>query len=220
MGVVMNDFKQRQGQALFLQAGYGDIAYFMYQKFGFKSIEDKSSYMDWYASSEKDFLYSFFTGDTRVTPLAWKHWLAIQPLLQSDDNCLVRIAALKHIGRRTTEGPFLNLLKEEFAIQTKGEKPRAFVLELASGAVAGLAMWSHHPFWPDTCVLDVYCHKDYWNHAKTMTDHLEFPENNRVVVYADVNCGAKHEVLESCGFRQRGSYKHSGAETSIVVFEK
>jgi hypothetical protein len=56
MRIVMDDFKEHNGQALFLQAGYGEIAYHMYKKFGFESIESESGYMHWYTNSETAFL--------------------------------------------------------------------------------------------------------------------------------------------------------------------
>lgn len=201
MHVVMNDFQKRQGQALFLQAGYGEVAYHMYRNFGFESIEPESGYMHWHASGEKDFLANFFADtQTNVAPLEWRHWLTIQPLLQADDECITRVVALKHVGRRTTEGTFLTLLKNEFTNRAKGEKPRAYVLELSSGAVVGFAMWSWHPLWPDTCLLDIYCHPTYWDKAAELLGVLELPKADRYLAYAD--CTAKKNVLLEHGFTE------------------
>ncbi len=225
MRVVMKDFKQRRGQALFLQAGYGEIAYHMYKKFGFESIEPESGYMHWYAKSEASFLKNFFAdGEVKVQPLEWWHWLKIQPLLQGDDDCITRIVVLKHIGRRTTEGPFLTLLQNEFANRTKGEKPRVLVLE-TSTAVVAFAMWSWHPLWPDTCLLDVYCHTTYWYKAGELLEWLELPKADRYLAYAD--CDVKKKVLLTAGFEKTAVLKNRVATTwaktsfaGVEVFEK
>jgi hypothetical protein len=216
MHVVMEEFTQRQGQALFLQAGYGEVAYHMYQKFGFESLEPQSGYMHWYTTSEAAFLKNFVAGeDVTVGPLQWRHWLSIQPLLQGDDECITRVVALKHLGRRTTEGPFLSLLQDEFTRRAKGERPRAYVLENASTAVVGFAMWSWHPLWPDTCLVDVYCHSDYWDKAKELLEALALPEADRYLAYADVTCEAKQRVLERAGFKHIAVLKNFVAKTWI-----
>jgi hypothetical protein len=226
MHIVMNDFKARQGQALFLQAGYGEIAYHMYRNFGFESIESQSGYMHWYSNTETVFLENFFAaGPTKVTPLAWRHWLTIQPLLQGDDACITRVLALKHIGRRTTEGSFLTLLKDEFANRARGENPRAYVLELFSGAVVGFVMWSWHPLWPDTGLIDVYCHVRYWSKAGELLNRLELPKADRYLAFAD--CETKKKVLLEYGFKETIMLKNRAATTwtkavfnDVSVFEK
>jgi hypothetical protein len=226
MQIVMEDFKSRQGEMLVLQAGYGEVAYHLYQKFGFESIE--SGYMDWYAKNKTEFLQNYFAvGETRLQPLQWKQWLSIQPLLQSEDDCITRIVALKHIGRRTTEGPFLSLLQDEFTRRTNGERPRAYVLETVTTAVVGFAMWSWHPFWPVTCLVDVYCHSDYWDKAKELLEALELPETDRYLAYADVSCEAKQNVLQGAGFEQSAVLKNFVAKDWVrssfvdaVLFEK
>ncbi len=224
--IVMNDFKTRQGQALFLQAGYGEVAYHMYRKFGFESIESESGYMHWYANSESEFLANFFAdGQTKIVPLKWRHWLTVQPLLQADDKCITRVLALKHVGRRTTEGSFLTLLRDEFTNRARGEKPRAYVLELVSGSVVGFAMWSWHPLWPDTCLVDIYCHAKHWNKAGELLDRLELPKADRYLALAD--CETKKRVLLESGFKEAAVPKNQVATTwakasftDVTLFEK
>jgi hypothetical protein len=226
MRIVMEDFQKRNGQALFLQAGYGEVAYHMYQKFGFESIEPEGGYMHWYANSEEAFLNNFFAGgQTKVTPLAWRHWLTVQPLLQGDDECITRVLVLKHIGRRTTEGLFLTLLRDEFANRTRSEKPRAYVLELSSDAVVGFVMWSWHPLWPGTCLVDVYCHVKYWDKAQELLGGLELPRADRYLAYAD--CKAKKKALLENSFEETAVLKNRAtmtwAKTSFIdvsVFER
>jgi hypothetical protein len=228
MRLVMADFKHRQGEMLVLQAGYGEVAYHMYKKFGFESIEPESGYMHWYAQSENEFLKNYFApGEIKIKPLAWAHWLSIQPLLQSDDDCITRMVALKHIGRRTTEGPFLTLQHDEFARRASGEKPRAFVLETATTAVVGFAMWSWHPLWTDTCLVDVYCHSAYWHEAESLINALELPHADRYIAYADITCEPKKKILLEAGFEQAAVFKNRVAKTwaktsfvDVALFER
>jgi GNAT superfamily N-acetyltransferase len=226
MQIVIEDFKRRKGEMLVLQAGYGEVAYHMYKKFGFESIEPESGYMDWYANDKKQFIQKYFAvGEAQLQPLQWKHWLSIQPLLQSEDDCITRLVALKHIGRRTTEGPFLSLLQDEFTRRANGEEPRAYVLETTTTAVAGFALWSWHPLWLDTCLVDVYCHSGYWDKAKELLDVLELPSADRYLAYAD--CEAKKKVLLAKDFKESAVFKNRVATpwtkkafSNVAMFEK
>jgi hypothetical protein len=61
-------------------------------------------------------------------------------------------------------------------------------------------MWSWHPLWPDTCLIDVYCHATYWDKAGDLLANLELPKTKRYLAYTD--CEAKKNVLLECGFKE------------------
>ncbi|MEZ4679254.1 MAG: hypothetical protein R2932_34050 [Caldilineaceae bacterium] len=68
-------------------------------------------------------------------------------------------------------------------------------------AVVGLAAWSWHPIWPDTCLVDCYCHPQYWNQAAELLDALELPAADRTVAYVDAGNDAKSMLFAQAGFK-------------------
>jgi hypothetical protein len=75
--------------------------------------------------------------------------------------------------------------------------------QMETTAVAGLTLWDWHPLWPDTCVVDVYCHPDYWEQAGPLLQALALPQGaDRYVAYADAGDGFKAGVLQEAGFRE------------------
>ena len=138
---LMADFMAYNGKIMVLQTGFDSVAYHMYRKVGFESIELQSGYMHWYQESEDIFYEQFFTPhDTHIMPLDWQHWFMIQPLLQGNFNDTVRIVALRQLGRRSTEHHILNLLRNEHARTAHKQPPSALVLQNSvTDAVVGLA---------------------------------------------------------------------------------
>jgi hypothetical protein len=98
--------------------------------------------------------------------------------------------------------------KDELARRAKGEKARAYVLENVTSAVVGFVLWSWHPLWPGTCLLDVYCHSSYWDKAKELLEALELPKTDRYMAYADATCTAKQKILQDAGFRETALLKN------------
>jgi hypothetical protein len=204
MALQMDDTQARGGRALFLSTGFGSVAYRIYERFGFESIEPESGYMAWYAEGRETFENAYFSaGKVEIQPLAGPHWLASGALFMGDYPGLVRCAPLGLTGRRSTEGPLLGPLQDEERRRGVGEPPRALVLQQTeTTAVAGLTLWDWHPLWPDTCVVDVYCHPDYWEQAGPLLQALVLPAADRYVAYADAGDGFKAGVLREAGFRE------------------
>jgi hypothetical protein len=115
---LMKGFEVRHGKMMILHTGYGSIAYTIYKKLGFDSIEPKSKYMHWYSDTEKAFYQDYFAESrTNIKPLSWTHWVAIQPLFQGDFGDVVRCTALGQLGRACTAAGFLSFLRDEQARQ-------------------------------------------------------------------------------------------------------
>jgi GNAT superfamily N-acetyltransferase len=204
MEIQMADLKARGGKALFLGTDFDSIPYRMYEKFGFSGVEPQSGYMEWYAESAAAFEATYFEASAVVIePLKWPHWPASGALFLGDAPCVVRCAPLRLIGRESTEGALLPLLCNEERRRRSGKEPRALVLRnLQSTGVAGLAVWDWHPLWPDTLLLDIYCHPNYWHKASDLLRSLALPQGQRIVAYSDVRCTPKHGVLSAFGFRK------------------
>jgi hypothetical protein len=203
----MDDFRARQGQALFLGTEFDSVAYHIYKKFGFRSIEPQSGYMAWYAEPREAFEARYFArAEATIQPVAWPHWPSSVALFLGDFPCLVRCAPLRLAGRVSTEGALLPLLQSEEERRSEGEEPRAMVLQQATtGAVVGFVTWDWHSVWYNTVLLDVFCHPNYWDRAPDLLAALSIPQGHRIVAYADASCTHKARHLSELGFRQAGT---------------
>ncbi|MBT4159992.1 MAG: hypothetical protein HOE54_01710 [Gammaproteobacteria bacterium] len=202
MRVLMEDFRFRQGKALFLFTQFGSVAYRIYEKFGFRSVESQSGFMDWYATSKDEFEAPYFEeGATEIQPLGWTHWPSSPALFMGDFPGAVRCAPLKLIGRQSTQTPFLSLLRDEERRKTTDSRTLVLQSEETT-AVVGFTAWDWHPRRKDTCLVDVYCHPNYWDQARNLLLSLPLPRAKRYVAYSDIDCEHKAKVLLEAGFSQ------------------
>jgi hypothetical protein len=229
MEIQMRDFRSRRGKALFLGTGFDTVPYHMYRKFGFNSVEPESGYMAWYAASKDEFEHDYFArAGTEIQPPHWVHWPSSAALFLGDFPCAVRCAPLRLIGRQSTEGPFLPLLRDAQRRQAVDEKPRAMVLcNAQTNAVVGFTAWGRHPLWEDICLVDVYCHPSYWDSAGELLSSLPLPGAERCVAYSEAGCRHKTAVLLDHGFKQsatlKGRVPATRAKTSfldLALFER
>jgi hypothetical protein len=229
MRVLTDDFRSRQGRALFLFTRFDSVAYHIYQRFGFGSVEPQSGFMDWYATSSEAFEAAYWKkGTTEIQPVRWAHWPSSLALCMGDSPGVVRCVPLKLIGRQSSQRPFLPLLREEERRQAVGEAPQALVLHNEeTTAVVGFTAWDWHPLWDDTCLVDVYCHTNYWDKARNLLASLALPEADRYLAYSDIGCQEKIRVLVEEGFRQTAVFTRRVPSTSaktafldVALFEK
>ncbi|MFN8493344.1 MAG: hypothetical protein U0350_37445 [Caldilineaceae bacterium] len=203
MRLQMQNFVNRGGQALFLHTDYAGVAFNMYTGFGFAGIEAKSGTMAYYTKSQAEFEAAYFApGAVEIQPLTWRHWPAATPLFTLGAPGQVRCAPLQLIGREITEGPFLPALLAATARQEMGQPPAVLALvNPVTTAVLGLAAWSWHPVWPDTCLVDCYCHPDYWQYCNKLLNALQLPKADRTVTYIDADNTAKASLFTEAGFK-------------------
>ncbi len=202
LALLMDHFRQRGGQALFLGTGYDAPPYYIYGAHGFAEVEPESGQMAYYTTSEEEFERAFFApGPTATEPVGWLHWPVSIPLFLGAFPGVVRGAGLGLWGRRSTEGPLLPLLQDGLERGASGCPPRAQALvQQATRAVLGWAMWSDHPLWPEACLVDLYCHPDFWDGGTALLEALEIPARHTRVAYCDAGLHPKAEVLRAAGF--------------------
>jgi hypothetical protein len=186
MQALLDDFWQRGGQAIFLGTGYDTPPWHYYARRGFVAIEAGSGYMARYAESREAFDRTWFGAkDAIIEPIDWVHWPASTPLFLGDFGGVVRIAATQLVGRQM-EGPLLPLIRSERQRQAAGQPGSVRVLCDADGpAVLGLASLQPHPLWPDTDILDIYCHNRWWHRAHALLKSVPQAANKRTVAYCD-----------------------------------
>ena len=159
--------------------------------------------MAYYSQSQQEFEAAYFApGQVDVQPLAWRHWPASVALFLGNFAGLVRCAPLQLIGRSSTEGAFLPALLDAAQRQTENQPPAVLALcNPATTAVLGLAAWSWHPLWPDTCLVDCYCHPQHWGHAAGLVGALQLPTADRTLAYIDSGNAAKAALFAQAGYK-------------------
>ena len=203
MEVLLEDFRRRGGRALVLGTDFDRAPWHYYRSHGFEPVEPESGYMALYPDSRDAFERAWFNAtEAVVEPLDWPHWPAAAPLFVGDFEGVVKIAAAGLIGRRSSEEPLLPLIHEERHQREVGGPGCARVLRDASGsAVLGLACQRGHALWPDTTVVDVYCHPRWWHRvAELLAELPAAAPGARLVAYADSKHAAKCAVLQQAGF--------------------
>lgn len=214
MALQMQHFVEHGGQALFLGTGYNSVAYHLYARFGFQSVEAESGYMAYYRRSQADFTARYFarpanTHDLVIQPLHWPHWPASAPLFLGDFPGVVRSVRAGIFGRASSEGGLLPLLLEGEAQRKARQPATTMVLQnQINGAILGLATYHDHPLWPETYLLDLYCHPAYWTEAPALLAALQLPTELRTVTYADSEDQAKQALLVAQGFQSVATLPH------------
>ena len=228
MQLQMAHFRSRGGRALFLGTDFESVPYHLYGKQSFQGVEAGSGYMAYLAGSRETFATEYFrTDEAEVKQLNWSHWPASTALYLWDFPGVVRYAGAGLIGRQSTEASFLHLLNRAERYAKKERPAPALVLQSASTAVLGCAMWNWDPIWPDTCLVDVYCHPACWRQAGDLLGSLALPEAESYVAYADLSCPEQGETLMKAGFNPVGLLekrapvaKASAERADVCLFER
>lgn len=196
---LLDDFAGRGGQALFLGTDFDSAPWHYYRRRGFEPVEEGSGCMARYFRPQSAWEQAWFDPmEATVQPLTWRHWPAAAPLFLGDFPGTVRLAATRLFGRGLPEGPLLPLLRTQAA----GGRTASVLCAQGRSAVLGLASIQLHPLWPDTAILDLFCHPRAWPRAGELLAALEPLPAGRVVSYADATLAPKREALLAARFRE------------------
>ena len=205
MAGQMDDFRRRGGKALFLGTGFDSPAYHIYRRHGFRGLEDRSGDMAYFTDSKEEFEAGYFAGRTvEVQEIGWRHWPASAALFTGDFDGVVRCVPIGLIGRSSTEGPLLGLIRDEQRRPPDEPAAQPAALALVSTdttAVVGLAVRARSRTWPGRLVVDVYCSPAHWSRAGELLAGVLPDGARRCVAYADADFPAKHDALARAGFR-------------------
>jgi GNAT superfamily N-acetyltransferase len=209
MPLLMEDFRSRGGQALFLGTGYDTHPYHLYAKNGFVGLMPMDGTMAYYSDSEASFYQGYFSGRATVERLGWPHWSASVPLFTGEFDGIVRSHVMGNFGRASTEGPMIPMERDELSRKEDGKGARSAVLEIAeTGAVAGFATSGRNNLWPGSQIVDLYCHPDYWEQGEDLLESIEIPSADRQLAYCDTGLEAKETILRAAGFTPVATYKN------------
>jgi len=203
MELVLEDFRARGGQALFLATDYEGPAWNYYRRWGFEPVERGSGYMARYETNAGEFDATWFgASQARVEPLDWPHWPGAVPLFLGPWPGAIRIAATKLIGRQSPEEAILPILRDQRAMMSAGEPGVATILQATDGpAVLGFASRYPDRFWPRRTIVDLYCHPRWWHRAGDLLAGIRWVDGEQIVAYCDADLAPKLAVLERVGLR-------------------
>ena len=197
----MAQFRERGGHAIYLATGYDTPPYHIYRKLGFEGIEPQSGIMSFFTTSQEEFEAQYFApGETVIEPLDWQHWPVASALFTGDWPQAVRCAPLKLFGRTLTEGQLLPAIHAQRT--GTGDSKRTFALvKPANGAVVGLAATCSDPIWPQTRLIDVFCHPNFGYLAADLLQMVTHNTNERLIAYSDESDEKKTQLLRAAGFQ-------------------
>ena len=220
MEAVTDDFRARDGRAMFLHTGYDTPPYHIYQSWGFVGFRDTGT-MAWVR--EPDFAANQFA-PRPVAPREtnWGDWPALEALAEVDQGWYVRSCYLNQHGFGGFEGQYVDVRRGLMA----GEVRDFRVLSAEDGAVMGyalLAPWEAFPEEP--LVLDSFVHPNFTGEASALMQAMTIPDDETVFALSDSESPGRAEALESIGFAQEAVL--SGAVTDddgmlrdIVIFAR
>ncbi len=203
MGAALKHFRQRGGRALYLSTGFNSSAFRIYASHGFESVEPGSGVMSFTTVPKARFEEEYFApGEASIVPLSWAGWATASALFTGSFEGVVRNVQFKLLGRKLTEDPLLQAVEDEHQRLEAGESPQTLALQKPDGAVVGLASWGWHPLWPSACLIDVYCHPNFWNRAPQLLQELKIPASQRLIAYDDLPKSPKARSLQEAGFER------------------
>lgn len=201
MELVLDHFRRDNGQAVFLGTDSEGEAFRYYERRGFARVAPGSRYMMLSKEPADVFFEKWFGGEpAQVEPLDWPHWPAAAPLCLAGFPDQVRLAATGLIGRCSSEGRLLPLLRRQRQHRVSGQPDCAVVLSDVGGVVWGIASLMPDPMWPGQEVLDVFCHPRAWHRAPELLAALPFGSGRSWVAYTDSNAAEKNALLAAHGF--------------------
>ena len=189
-------------RVLTLGTGFETHPYWIYHRFGFRSIDGTSGKMKWLADAKAEpaMLHPSRPGTATVRPLRWDDWapldlLASQPVASDEE--LPRSFTFELRGQGSVEGPFQTLQRN-----LKRKAPiTALVLESEHGATVGYAILQpDRVAFGDGRALDLYVHPSHQADAPRLLDALPWPKTGRVAAYSTPPDGYRAAALRGAGF--------------------
>jgi predicted N-acetyltransferase YhbS len=216
MAAQMEHTRRLGYRVLTLGTGFESPPYWIYHRFGFRSIDGTSGRMTWLAAPEAEAEW-FRPGATRVRPMRWDDWaplnlLAYRPT--EPDEELPRSVVFRLTGHGSLEGSFLEVrlplpylrsprTAEELRHGMEAARLAALTLESEHGAAVGWAVLQ-----PDELALrnswrlDCYVHPAFRAATAQLLSAMPWPEGKRVAAYSGPPDGYRAAALRRAGFRQ------------------
>jgi len=200
----MKDFKQRNGKALYLETRFESFPYYIYQGFGFSSING-GGFMSNFI--EKDFEEKYFVpSDVVVKPLEWAMFPRMTVLTSILSGEYIRSTTYELYGSSNFEHGFQYLmwdyLEEKLFYDVKIMESKE------TGAVVGFAYLKKENQWGERTVvlLEYFIHPNFSEHIQKLLRDLAYPqkkeheEDIKILSYVECDSESKMKVLSQNGY--------------------
>lgn len=220
MEAVTDDFRARNGRALFLHTGYDSPPYHIYEEWGFVGYRDTGT-MAWVL--EDDFAAKQFAPrPVMVRETHWGDWATLEALAEVEEGWHIRSVYLNQHGFGGFEGQYLNVRRG----LVEGRISDFRLLSAEDGAVVGyalLAPWRAFPGAP--LVLDTFVHPNFIEQAPALVQAVDLPGDQRVLAISDSASEGRAEALRSAGFSEeatitRALTSDAGDHLDLIVFAR
>jgi len=204
MDAQMEDFRRRDGEALYLGTGYDGPAYHIYASFGFESVYPRSGFMKYHAIPDFDAKY-FAKRPAHVKDVEWQDWGKITALTGIVYGDYLRSIAFEMYGANNFEGTFLGFKKDQ---EENKRYHNAKLLETEDRAIVALAtLISDSRFRGGVYILDVFAHPNFWDDVPSLISAMNLPQA-KIQCYVDSTPTNKAKSLEVADFQQEAELKN------------
>ncbi|MGD9495011.1 MAG: GNAT family N-acetyltransferase [Armatimonadota bacterium] len=202
MEALTEDFRARDGRAMFLHTGYDSPPYHIYAAWGFKGYR-RTGAMAW-VLEEGFWRKQFAPRPVHVRETDWADWAPLEALSWVDTGWHLRSVFLGIYGFGGFEGHYIRVQEA-----LRGGRLMDFrVLAAEDGAVAGYALLGRLRSFPgEPLVLDMFVHPDFVKHATELAQAIEIPPGERTLAFADSASVGKLEALAAAGLAQEASLR-------------
>ncbi|MFQ6097779.1 MAG: GNAT family N-acetyltransferase [Armatimonadota bacterium] len=198
----MDDYRRRGGGLMYLGTGFDTPPYWIYHRFGFRSVYEGSGFMRYEHPEGFEDATLFRSGQTRVKDVEWRDWPRINTLTARHDVGYLRSLSLGVFGPSNFEGTFVPFFRR----LTDGEAGQAKLLETEHEAIVAMATLRPDSRWRGSVyLLDVFAHPRFLDDVAALLAALEWPDR-KVQCYVSADCPDKAELLESEGFRREATF--------------
>jgi len=218
MAYQMEDFRQRDGRALYLGTGYGGHPYHIYHSFGFESVFTESGFMKYHVNTDFEEHY-FAPAPVEPKSVEWHDWAKLTALSAIVGWDALRSLTWNVFGPTNLEGGFLGF---KHTLETDDAYDDAKLLVTESGAIVGWATVCRDSQWRNAvAILDLFFHPNFTDSIPELLSALKFPQL-KVQCYVDSSAEKKAAVLEAAGFACEGRFKnqftYNGQDYDVLVF--
>jgi GNAT superfamily N-acetyltransferase len=226
MAFQMEDCRALGHHTLTLTTGFESPAYWIYHRFGFRSIDGTSGRMTWLAAPDAEARW-FRPGATAVHPLAWDDWSTLNltalrlPDPAGPPEDLPRSWAFRLLTCGTAEGTFPQVFAP-WSRQPRRAARQAITLRTEHGAVAGwLVLIPDDLTYGSATLVDLHVHPAFRQDAPKLLAAVRWPDAGRLTAYTAEPAGYRAALLEGVGFRRvatlPGWLEHDGARLDLDV---
>lgn len=214
---------------LTLSTNFEGPAYWIYHRFGFRSIDGTSGRMKWLATPDAEAGW-FRRGETHVHAMVWDDWSTLNlaalriPTPDEAPEEQPRSWAFRLMAYGTAEGTFAQVFAP-WSRQPRQAARYAATLRTEHGAVVGWAILK-----PDEMtlgsdlLLDLYVHPAFLDDAPKLLEGIPWPEGGRVAAYTSRAEGYRAALLHAAGFRHAallpGWLEHEGERLDLHAFAR